>query len=85
MSKKKSAACVVYCGPTLPGIARRFSIYTNGIPVALEAKAAEIPAISALILPLDELPAARTQLNAGAGLLYSIYTEAQRIIKTGGI
>jgi len=88
MSKKDSAAStavqsVVYCGPTIIGVAKQYSIYTNGIPATLEAKAREIPALSVLVLPLDELPAARAQLRSGAGQIFAIYTEVQRIIKGG--
>ncbi|PKM72847.1 MAG: hypothetical protein CVU91_07415 [Firmicutes bacterium HGW-Firmicutes-16] len=74
---------VVYCGPTIIGIAKQFSTYTNGIPAALANKAKEIPAIAALVIPIDELPKVREQLRSGKGSFYAIYTEVQRIIKGG--
>lgn len=89
MSNKKSKTeilaktTVIYCGPTISGIAKQFSTYTNGIPEALANKAAEIPAISALVIPINELPKARAQLGDGAGPIFTIYNEVQRIIKGG--
>lgn len=89
MSKNSKSAAVapttvIYCGPTIIGIAKQFTAYTKGIPEALKNKAVEIPAISALVIPIDELPEAREQLRSGKGSLYAIYTEVQRIIKVGG-
>jgi hypothetical protein len=88
MSKNNKAApaattTLIYCGPTIVGVAKQFSTYTNGIPEALASKAEEIPAISALVIPIDELPTARVQLRSGKGSLYTIYAEVQRIIKGG--
>ena len=89
MSNKKSkteipaATTVIYCGPTIAGIAKQFSTYTNGIPTALANKAAEIPAMSALVIPINELPEVRAQLGDGKGPIFTIYNEVQRIIKGG--
>lgn len=88
MKKSKEAATaakttVIYCGPTIAGIAKQFTVYTNGIPAALSSKATDIPAISALVISIDELPKAREQLRSGKGSLYAIYAEVQQIIKGG--
>ena len=32
----QAAGPVVYCGPTIPGVAVQFTTYTNGVPTALE-------------------------------------------------
>ena len=89
MSIKKSTTTTtasmtaVYCGPTIPGIAKQFAIYTDGIPDVLAIKAESVPMINNLIIPLNEFPEARRQLNTGSGLIYSMHKQVQKIIKGG--
>ena len=33
--KAEQATTVVYCGPSIPGVAKQYTAYTNGIPTAL--------------------------------------------------
>lgn len=55
---------LVYCGPTIKGIAKQYTTFSDGIlPEALAEKAQAIPAIRALIVPLDAL--AQTRLSLG--------------------
>ena len=79
MTAKKSKAearettPVVYCGPSIPGVANQFTTYQNGVPAGLEAKAQEIPAIRGLLIPLDQLPDAMKKLRGGFGHVYRLH------------
>lgn len=79
MTAKKSkradqeAAPVVYCGPSIPGVANQFTVYCNGVPAGLEERAGEIPAIRGLLIPLDQLPEAMKKLRGGYGHIYRLH------------
>ena len=82
MSKdpKKTAQAtgpVVYCGPTVPGVAVQFTTYTNGVPTALEEAIKEKPFMAGLVVPLDQLPDAMNKLRKGYGHIYRLYRKAQ--------
>ncbi len=85
MNKKKDQPApaeqtgpVVYCGPTLPGAARQYTVYRNGIPSPLAAALEARPALRGLLLPLDRLPEARNAINRRSGPIYSLYLLANR-------
>ena len=68
---------VVYCGPTIPGVAVQFTTYTNGTPAALAEAIKEKPVLDGLVVPLDQLPEVRRQFHAGSGRYYTLYRKAQ--------
>ncbi len=60
---------VAYIGPDIKHVARKGTIYTNGLPKALEAKIEEIPAIRGLIVPTSKLATAQeTMARQGTAL-----------------
>lgn len=78
-NKKKPdapGASVVYCGPTIPGVAKQYTIYSNGVAPALAAAADAHPVIRGLIVPLDELPEAMRQLRERSGSIFTLYRSA---------
>lgn len=81
MKKKEAPANdsgpMVYCGPALPGVARQYTVYRNGIPGSLAEALAEKPVLRGLLLPLDRLPDARKAISGRAGPLYRLYQLAQ--------
>ena len=68
---------VVYCGPTIPGVAVQYTTYTNGTPTALAEAVKEKPVLGGLVVPLDQLPEVRRQFHAGSGRYYTLYRKAQ--------
>ena len=72
------AGTLVYCGPTIPGVAKQFTSYQGGIPEALAAAQKQTPVLRALTIPLDQLPEAMKQLEMKHGRIYALYREAQR-------
>lgn len=85
MSKaKKSVAdkkptILVYCGPTIPQVCNRFSMFST-VPETLNEKAKQVPLIRNLILPISELREARMQIEGQSGSLYAIYLEIKKSI-----
>ena len=60
---------VCYVGPSFPGVAHG-AVYNNGLPAALESTVAECPAVSGLIIPVDELPALDRSIDGPIEVLY---------------
>lgn len=79
MSKKPKQATgtVVYCGPTIPGVAKQNTFYTNGIPASLAEAIKKNPSLGGLVVPLDQLPDAMKKLNGQYGHIYRLYRLAQ--------
>lgn len=79
----RKAACapdpVAYCGPTIPGKAVQFTTYTHGLSSPLLEAVQASPVLKALVVPLDQLPEVRRQLQARAGRYYTLYCKAQEI------
>ena len=73
----QAAGPVVYCGPTVPGVAVQYTVYTNGTPTALAEAIKKKPILGGLVVPLDQLPEVRHQFHAGAGRYYTLYCKAQ--------
>lgn len=71
------SATAVYCGPTIPGVAKQFTFYRDGLPAELEDARRETPAMGGLIVPLEELPEAMRQLRQGAGPIFTLYRAVQ--------
>ena len=65
------AGTLVYCGPTIPGVAKQFTSYRGGIPEALAAARKQTPVLGGLIVPLD-------QLREKTGSIYALYRKAQK-------
>ena len=72
-------APVAYCGPTIPGKAVQFTTYTNGLSSPLLEAVQASPVLKALVVPLDQLPEVRRQLQVRAGQYYTLYCKAQEI------
>lgn len=73
----QAAGPVVYCGPTVHGVAVQYTVYTKGVPAALAEAIKKKPILGGLVVPLDQLPEVRRQFHAGAGRYYTLYCKAQ--------
>lgn len=74
----EEAGTLVYCGPTIPGVAKQFTSYRGGIPEALAAAQKKTPVLGGLTVPLDQLPEAMRQLREKTGPIYALYRKAQK-------
>ncbi len=74
----KEPQTVIYIGPTIKGVATEGTVYNNGIPPELEEKARVVPAVKALIIPVEKLPQANTELAKKGSALSILYQKVQR-------
>lgn len=80
---KKAAAeekggTVVYCGPTIPGVAKQFTNYTGGVlPKQLAEAVKTDPVMAGLVIPLEDLPEAMRKLRGGYGHISRLYRLVQ--------
>lgn len=72
-----AAGTVVYCGPSIKGVAKQFTAYNNGIPEGLKAATEKNKVLAAMIVPLEELPEAMRQLRQKSGRIYTLYKAVQ--------
>ena len=68
----EAAGTVVYCGPSIKGVARQYTAYNNGIPEGLKQAAEKNKILAALIVPLEDLPEAMRQLRQRSGRIYTL-------------
>ena len=73
----EQATTVVYCGPSIPGVAKQYTAYTNGIPTALAEAIVKQPAMEGLVVPLEQLPEAMKNLRSGTGHISRLYRLVQ--------
>lgn len=73
----EAAGTVVYCGPSIKGVARQYTAYNNGIPEGLKQAAEKNKILTALIVPLEDLPEAMRQLRQKSGRIYTLYKAVQ--------
>ena len=79
MKKKNAdvqAAPLAYVGPTIPGVATKGEVYTNGLPAALSAVAEQRPLIKKLIVELAEMPTAQKDIILQSGVYYAAFKAA---------
>lgn len=69
----EAAETVVYCGPSIKGVARQYTAYHNGLPEGLKEAAEKNKILAALIVPLEDLPEAMRQLRQRSGRIYTLY------------
>ena len=68
---------IVYCGPSVRGVAKQYTAYTNGIPTALAEAIVKQPAMEGLVVPLEQLPEAMKNLRSGTGHISRLYRLVQ--------
>lgn len=76
--KPPRCGTVVYCGPTIPGVAKQYTNYIGGVlPKKLAEATEKDPVMAGLVVPLEELPEAMEKLRGGYGHIYRLYQMVQ--------
>lgn len=60
--RKEASAKRVYCGPTVRGVAKQYTVY-GGIPAALEAFIAAHPEAGALLVRMEDFAQTRKRME----------------------
>lgn len=78
MSAKKTAVttatqAVAYVGPDIKKVAINGTVYTGGLPKALEEKIEKVPAIKGLIVPISKLAETGVAIATKGTALNNLY------------
>ena len=81
---KKAAAvqeeAVVYCGPTIKGLAPQYTVFVDGIPEKLAEIAEEHPVVKALIVPREKLAEMRVKVEQNGTRENLLYQNAVSVL-----
>lgn len=64
---------IVYCGPSVRGIAKQYTVYHGRLPAQLVTFLAKHPAAQSLCVPLNEFAATRAGLNTKGSPQATLY------------
>lgn len=68
---------LIYVGPSFPG-AKRFTVYTGGLPEELGEKMRDSPIFKGLVIPVEDLAGANAELRKSGSRLGILFREAQK-------
>ena len=73
----------VYCGPSVRGVAKRYKVYSGGLPTELVAFSERHPAARGLIVPLEQFAETRAKLETPGTAEAVLYHVLEREIASG--
>lgn len=74
---------MVYAGPTISGVVTANTVFNNGITTELQELALKVPAVKALIVPVEKLGESRAQLNNATSAISICYARVLEYTKKG--
>lgn len=76
---------VIYCGPSLPSAfaLKQYQVFLGGLPEHVKKLADKCPAISALIVPVEQLTKVRLALTVQGSAESALYKEVQKAFLQG--
>lgn len=63
----------VYCGPTVRGVAKQYTVYAGGIPAELEEFIQRHPEASTLVVPVEKFAQTRKRLETAGTAEAMVY------------
>ena len=80
--KEEQKANLMYIGPTISGIARYSTVFKEGVlPDRLKECVKEFPAMSKLLVKIEDMPEAMKKLNEKNSVLSTICTQVKNKFK----
>ena len=76
---KDQGTARIYIGPSFPG-AKRYTVYTGGLPEALKEKIGAAPIFRGLVIPVERLAGANVELSRSGSGLSILYQKAQETL-----
>lgn len=70
---QKKPEVLVYCGPTVRGVAKQYTVYHGRLPAALVTFLAKHPAAQCLCVPLEAFAETRKGLNTKGSVQETLY------------
>lgn len=69
----KRSGAQVYCGPTVRGVAKQYTVYAGGIPAELEEFIQRHPEAAALVVPVEKFAQTRKRLETAGTAEAMVY------------
>lgn len=79
---QKKAGTVVYCGPTVRGVAQQFTPFIGGVPQRVQDFLDKYHA-AALLVPLARFAQVRLDIKAGKGVESALIRNIEKQLKEG--
>ena len=70
---QKKPEVLVYCGPSVRGVAKQFTVYDERVPAEGGRFLAKHPAAQTLCVPLEDFAATRAGLNTKGSVQDTLY------------
>ena len=81
-TKPAQPETVVYCGPTLRGIAKQYTPFTGGsIPTELQRRCEDMPLLRELIVPVEKYAEFRARLNQTGSKESMVFDRVKDLMK----
>ena len=74
---------VVYCGPSIKGIATQYTVFAGGIPETMGRLMEKYPTMKSLMVPIDKFAETRKKLNTKESAQALIYAQIETQIREG--
>lgn len=71
----------VYCGPTIRGIAKQYTVFENGLPAKLAELAEQKPVFKALIVPVSKFATTRERVERAGTAESILFAKAAAALK----
>ena len=72
---------VVYCGPTIKGLAPQYTVFVGGVPAKLAEKMEAIPVLKALTVPREKFAEMRVKVEQDGTRENTLYQRADALLK----
>lgn len=72
---------VAYCGPSIKGIAPRYTVFLDGLPGKLKEQMEQVPLLKALLVPIDKLPEMRMKIEQDGTRENILYKKVATLMK----
>lgn len=79
--QEKKPETVVYCGPTIKGIAAQGTVFVNGLPDKLTEKVADFPVLKGLIVPRSRFAETRARVEKEGTAENILFKKAVALLK----
>lgn len=78
---EKTVKPLVYCGPTIKGIAPQYTVFTDGMPEKLKEKVEQVPLIKAMLVPLSKFAEMRVKIEQPGTRENILYKKVAELMK----
>lgn len=78
VQEKEQVRQLVYCGPTVKGVTRQYTVYSNGIPEVMEEFFEKHPAARRLLVPVDAFAKTRANLEKSGTTEAAVFNQIKK-------